>query len=597
MTTQTAQTSMLSREDSKALAAYEAREELTAYGSNGLLLFALQLRHGVQDVESVAATALTDGGNDKKCDLVYVDRDNGRIVVAQGYFSSKESQSEAPANKASDLNTAVTWLLTGDLEPLPDALRSAAEEVRDALNNDEIRDFEIWYTHNLPESANVRGELQQAAKTADSLIRRYFPDAQVAVVGLEIGRGQLEDLYRRIEAPIVVSDEFTLEVPGGFETGSERWKAFTTAVPGTWLRDVWREHAGDLMSPNVRDYLGIVRSERNINNAIKTTASTSPDQFWIYNNGLTILVHDFSLAPAGDAGQKLTVKGLGIVNGAQTTGAIGTLADEHAAGLEKSQVLARFVKCDDPEILADIVKYNNTQNKVEASDFRSKDAVQERLRVEFEAIPDADYRGGRRGGVKDAIERSRNLLPDQTVAQALAAFQGAPNLAYNETRRIWEEDGVYARYFTDQTTARHIVFVFSLQRALEGAKKKIADIPEGKRTENQRRHMQFFRKRGSIHLMLAAISSSIETFLGRPVPNRFALQFKDNCAPRDAVERWQPIVEAALSFSSQLIDATDIGLKNPDTVKAALEKFQGMIEATTDVNREKYEAFAKLVTE
>src|SRR5690242_19446654 len=97
-------------DQSKALAAYEAREELTAYGSNGLLLFALQLRHGVPDVETVAATALTDGGNDKKCDLVYVDRGNGRVVVAQGYFSSDASKTEAPASKASDLNTAVTWL-------------------------------------------------------------------------------------------------------------------------------------------------------------------------------------------------------------------------------------------------------------------------------------------------------------------------------------------------------------------------------------------------------------------------------------------------------------------------------------------------------
>jgi hypothetical protein len=579
---------------SKALAAYDARDDLTSFGSNGLLLFALQLRHGVEDIEGVAASALTDGANDKKCDLVYVDRGNGRVVVAQDYMATSTGQAEAPANKASDLNTAVSWLLSGDLATLPETLRSAAEEVRDALETGQVQDFEIWYSHNAYESTNVSRELAQAARTADGLIKRYFPEAgEVSCSGIELGLNTLEDLYRRTEAPIVVTDEFALEVPGGFEIRSGRWRAYTTAVPGTWLRDVWRAHEGDLMSPNVRDYLGVMRSERNINNGIKTTASSSPQEFWIYNNGLTILVHDYEPSGPDENGKYLlSVKGLGVVNGAQTTGSIGTLEDDTAPDLGSAQVLTRFVKCEDPEVLANIVKYNNTQNKVEAADFRSKDAVQDRLRSEFEKIPDADYRGGRRGGVKDAIERSRNLLPDSAVAQALAAFHLAPNVAYNETRRIWDEDGVYARYFSDRTSARHIVFAYALLRALEATKKKISDIPENKRTESQMRQMQFLRGRGSIQLLLAAISSSIETFLGRPVADRWALRFKDNCTPRTAMDRWQPVVDAALAFSNQLVDATDVGLKNPDTVRRALENFQGMIEATADANRSKYAGFA-----
>jgi hypothetical protein len=580
----------------KALAAFHSREDLTTYGSNGLLLFALQLRHAIEDIEGVAAAALTDGSNDKKCDLVYVDRGAGRIIVAQAYMASDTTRSEAPANKASDLNTAVAWLLSGAVESLPDTLRSAATEVRDALENDEIRDFEVWYSHNLPESVNVKDELNRAAATADSYIKRYFQDAQVVCTGVELGLGQLEDLYRRTEAPIAVTDKFRLNVVGGFEVRGSRWKAFTTAVPGTWLRELWTTYEGDLMSPNVRDYLGIVRSERNINNAIKLTAADAPQQFCIYNNGLTILVHDYEAeGPAVDGSFSLELHGIGIVNGAQTTGSIGTLAADDAPNLHKAQVPTRFVKCDDADILADIIKYNNTQNKIEASDFRSKDIVQERLRAEFDDIPEADYRGARRGGVKDAIERSRNLLPHNAVAQALAAFHLEPNRAYNETRRIWDDDGVYAQFFSDRTSARHIVFAYSLLRALETTKKRIGDVAEDHRTEAQGRQMQFFRTRGSIHLMLAAISASIETFLGRPVPDRWSLRFADNCSPKDATERWQPIVDAALPFTRQLIGATDTGLKSPETVKRAREDFQGMIEATEESNREKYNAFASKV--
>jgi AIPR protein len=583
-------------DESRALAAYGARDDLTSYGSNGLLLFALQLRFGVQDVEGIAATSLTEGPNDKKCDLVYVDRGEARVVVAQAYTAADRSKNEAPANKAAELNTAASWLLASDLDTLPEPLRSAAAEVRDALAEDQIRDFEIWYVHNLPESDNVRGELEQAARTADSHVKRYFPTAQVECTAKEIGRTEFEDLYRRTEAPIAVTDWFQLDVPGGFEVKRDRWKALTTAVPGTWLREIWLDHQSDLMSPNVRDYLGIVRSERNINNGIKTTASDSPEEFWIYNNGLTILVHEYEWGPAnGDGRSRLKIRGIGIVNAAQTTGSIGTLDDAAASGLDRAEVLARFVVCNDPDVLTDIIKFNNTQNKVEAADFRSKDAVQDRLRTEFGAVPEADYRGGRRGGVKDAIERSRNLLPDSAVAQALAAFHLTPNLAYNETRRIWDEDGIYARYFSTRTTARHIVFVYALLRALEETKKRLSEIPEEKRTDIQKRQMAFLRRRGSIHLLAAAISSSIETFLGAPVPDRWGLRFRTNCTPRDAIDYWQPIVDAALAFTGMLSDATDVGLKNPDTVTRALENFQGMIEATTDANRPRYSAFARRV--
>jgi hypothetical protein len=55
--------------------------------------------------------------------------------------------------------------------------------------------------------------------------------------------------------------------------------------------------------------------------------------------------------------------------------------------MEAAQVLARFIMCDDPDVLADIVKFNKTQNKVEAADFRSKDPVRERRGLCLRSVP------------------------------------------------------------------------------------------------------------------------------------------------------------------------------------------------------------------
>lgn len=91
---------------------FQARTDLTAqYGNNALMLYALQLRFEISDIVSVASDALTDCGNDKKCDLIYVDQDAGVAVIAQSYTRQNPKERDlAPKNKACDLNTAATWV-------------------------------------------------------------------------------------------------------------------------------------------------------------------------------------------------------------------------------------------------------------------------------------------------------------------------------------------------------------------------------------------------------------------------------------------------------------------------------------------------------
>jgi hypothetical protein len=138
---------------------FEARNDLKKYNDNALLLYTLQLRFGIEDIEEVAINSLVDGNDDKKTDLVYIDDETGEAIIAQGFFASVD-RSQAPSNKASDLNTAVTWLLTRELNDLPDIIRSAAQELRQKIENNTVKRITLWYSHNLPESQNVKNELK-----------------------------------------------------------------------------------------------------------------------------------------------------------------------------------------------------------------------------------------------------------------------------------------------------------------------------------------------------------------------------------------------------------------------------------------------------
>lgn len=80
--------------------------------------------------------------------------------VAQGLTSVEWAKQEAPANKASDLNTAAAWLLQRPIEEVPDVIRSQSKLLRDGLEKGSITKVIFAYAHNALESQNVEAELQ-----------------------------------------------------------------------------------------------------------------------------------------------------------------------------------------------------------------------------------------------------------------------------------------------------------------------------------------------------------------------------------------------------------------------------------------------------
>lgn len=122
------------------IADFQARTDLTSrYGNNALLLYALQLRFEISDIISVASDALTDGGNDKKCDLIYVDQDTGIAVIAQGYMKQTPQEGDlAPGNKASDLNTAATWVFAQNPDLVPEQIREQVRLLQSSIESNSI---------------------------------------------------------------------------------------------------------------------------------------------------------------------------------------------------------------------------------------------------------------------------------------------------------------------------------------------------------------------------------------------------------------------------------------------------------------------------
>jgi len=569
--------------------AFQARTDLlSSYEENARLLFALQTKFQIEDIDTVAEEALTGGPDDKKCDLVYVNREGQYAIVAQAYESETDKES-APSNKASDLNTAVSWLLSCEPQNLPAQLQSAAEQLQEVIRNNIISNLYIWYVHNCKESANVKSELDNVERNAYALLETHFKGHGIEVHPTEVGKDKLDEWYQAIITPILVSDDFDIENVKGYEMIEKDWTAFVASIPAKYLYTWFNKYQTKLFSANIRDYLGSRQSDKNINNNIKRTAGTDPQNFWIYNNGLTALVNDYKHISEGEKG-KLRVSGISIVNGAQTTGALGSL---DGVPDESAYAAIRFVKCHDQDVVIKIIRYNNSQNRIRASDFRSNDYTQSRLRDEFEKIPNSKYYGGRRGSAQDIIRRTPNLLSSDTVAQTIASFHGNPTDAYNKKAYLWEDDVAYGRIFNDKLHAPHIVFVYSLFRSIEDYKHKLRKKePENKLLENEKKELTFLRNRGATYLLHAAIAYCIENILNNPIANKFGLSFGPSISPEAAKELWNPIVQVAVPFSTTLESGVHDSLQSKEDVKAAMEIFRGYVAGLQSIHGETFQELA-----
>ncbi len=167
--------------------------------------------------------------------------------------------------------------------------------------------------------------------------------------------------------------------------------------------------------------------------------------------------------------------------------------------------------------------------------------------------------------------------------------------AYDKKSELWTDEKNYRRIFTDRTTARHIVFCYSLlsainQRKWELASKQKTDSASLTNIENV--SLNFLNKKGANYLLVHVISQCMETILEKPIPNRFDLHFLKNLSPDAAAKLWMPIVDMMLSLSNQLDSAFSRNRISNESVTKAVPNFVGVVASISNLQRATFEKFA-----
>ena len=218
--------------------AFLSETALEPYGNNALPLFSVGLHLDVEDLASFAADSLTDSPSDKKADIIYINEAEGVACIAQGTTAEKWGKAEAPANKASDLNTAAAWLLRTPIDAIPEQIRGHAGLLRDGLEEGTITRVIFAYAHNALESPNVERELS----TTRDLVRGLSITQQCEVEVVELGLRATEELYLTSIGSIQITDEIQFPAAQHIRETGEGWKAFLISISGAQLFDLYEEH-------------------------------------------------------------------------------------------------------------------------------------------------------------------------------------------------------------------------------------------------------------------------------------------------------------------------------------------------------------------
>lgn len=428
--------------------------EFKKYGRNGFAIFALALFLGIDEIDDFYSNSWTEDDDDKKIDLFYIDINESRAAIAQVYISERFGKASAPSNKASDLNTACSWIFSADENHIPKKIRPKAIELRNSIINQEIERIDFLYVHNCLESSNVEAELRTVTDGArDKIIALTGKPLDIQLHYKELGIRTIENLFKARDKDILVEDILTLPKGGCIEEEGAGWKAIQFTIGANWIRSLYLTHGDDLFSANYRDYLGSFKRKGNINFEITKTAEQEPQSFWVYNNGITALTNKITIK------KKIEMHGISIINGAQTTGALGEISEENARLIKVS---FRVVECKNKEKINKIIKYNNTQNEIKAFDKRSGDAIQKILSSEFLDKYSVTYLYRR-----TRTRAPKNAITALSIAPLLCSFHGDPSTAHRQAKDIFLQDNIYKRVFNDSLAAEHIYLLKSLSGAID----------------------------------------------------------------------------------------------------------------------------------
>ena len=316
-----------------------------------------------------------------------------------------------------------------------DRQKDLAENAKEALHE---------YLYNKENNWQIEWKFITNGKIPDGLRDNEKLECEI------YGTTELKEIYKQSKSqiePIPESITFDVSNKKFIELDTPR-KTLIAIVKGNQIKDLYGKHKESLLAFNVRKFMG----DKGINKEIKETANEKGDDFFYFNNGISAICNRFT-----KEGNSVKAEKFQIINGGQTIGSL--YKAKRSENLDKVRVLLKLTEgvglATEKGFNYDIIRYNNTQNVIKASDFRANDKIQEDIKNKFSSLKISnsalekkiEYRP-KRGG-SNVKPGSQNLTLEE-LAKIRYAYKYNPCDVVEKTKLLWDIQGHYKKAFGDE---------------------------------------------------------------------------------------------------------------------------------------------------
>ena len=455
----------------------------------GFYLMILEYVTGIKEVDELI-DMITDTkflsdvygikNNDMGIDAVYIDEEEKCIKIFNFKFRRNFKANSVPKEK--DVYDSVRFFASIENEKTDDLdsrTKQAVQDIIDKYKSNDPYETKFYMVANVDEPFEEIPGLDQYKTLFD-----------IDIISIVLGdiityiSNSPEDKCAEL---FVDADAILTYEPGAYSTS----KSFLIKMPVcdliriTCSNDAYRcdcncdyELLNDaslemgFLYENVRGYLGDTKYNRNI----LMTLDAEPDNFFMYNNGITITATNItSESKNAKKKVKINIEGFQIVNGGQTVRSIYRFLNEHddVDKLSNASVLVRLFQTErDNDLKNKIAEYTNSQNAISPSDLKSICVLQEQIESFLMGKRIAYKR--KTGDTGKEVPECDNSISMERMAQIIYSYNGYPDRASNNKKQLF--DKYYNDIFPDDLDFDMLYSIVEMYFSIVDEYKKYPEI-------------------------------------------------------------------------------------------------------------------------
>lgn len=403
-----------------------------------------------------AFDCLTEGGGDFGIDAMHIAHEQGNeftVTIFQGkYQQNLSGKANFPENGIQKLIHAIRYLFdpTASLTHINRLLYTKVEEVRSLIRDGYIPQVRVIACNNgLKWTDSDKEEVKRAAFGPQVTFEHCNHDSLLHI--LQETRPVNETIQFTGKA---IVEDFNFS------------RVFVGRVAVAEIARLIERHGDRLLERNIRRYLGLQgnRVNENISNTLQSEDSNN---FYFYNNGITLICDKFIYNGLQSGNYQTKIENLQIINGGQTCITIHETLKRQPSPPENAFVLVRLYELpfDNEELAPKITLATNSQNPVDLQDLRANDQQQRQLEIDIDQLGFI-YRRKRAETPLQA-----NEFTIGTAAEAvLSVWRQKPHQAKFFGREHFGR--LYDEIFTSQLNGTQVIIAVLLYRIAENYRRR-----------------------------------------------------------------------------------------------------------------------------